>query len=72
MSDLSSTQDEPVRNLHRLQQIRYKFIQMRYAYYCFHATKTALLRCVSLPWRMWYALFSDNTSCSAIAACQRS
>jgi len=34
MSDLSSTQDEPVHNLHRVQQIRYKSIQMRYAYYC--------------------------------------
>jgi len=36
MSDLSSTQgqDEPAHNMHRLQQIRYKFIQMRYAYYC--------------------------------------
>jgi len=33
MSDLSSTQDEPAHNLQRLQQqIRYKSIQMRYAY----------------------------------------
>jgi len=34
MSDLSSTQDEQAYNLHRLQQITYKYIQMRYAYYC--------------------------------------
>jgi len=37
-----------------------------------NATMTALLRCVSLLWRLWHALFSDNTSCSGIAACQRS
>jgi len=34
LSDLSSTQDEPSHNLHKLQQIRYMSIQMRYAYYC--------------------------------------
>jgi len=33
MSDLSSTQDELAHNLHRLQQMRHKAIQMRYAYY---------------------------------------
>jgi len=37
-----------------------------------NATMTALLRCVPLPWRQWHAVFSDNTSCSGIAACQRS
>jgi len=34
MSDLSSTRDEPAHNLHRLQQMRCKPIQIRYAYYC--------------------------------------
>jgi len=34
MSDLSSTQDKPAHNLHRLQQIRHKSIQMKCAYYC--------------------------------------
>jgi len=34
MSDLSSTQDKLAHNLHRLQQMRHKPIQMRYAYYC--------------------------------------
>jgi len=28
----------------------------------------ALLRCVPFPCRLWHALFSDNTSCSDIAA----
>jgi len=37
-----------------------------------NATITALLRCVHLPWRLWNALFSDNTSCSGITACHRS
>jgi len=55
MSDLSSTQDELAYNLHRLQQMRQKPIQMRYVYYCM---------------QLWHALFSDNTSCSGIAACQ--
>jgi len=34
MSDLSSNRDEQAHNFHRLQQMRYKPTQMRYAYYC--------------------------------------
>jgi len=37
-----------------------------------NATMAALLKCVPLPWPLWHTLFSDNTSCSGIAACQRS
>jgi len=37
-----------------------------------NATMTAFLRCVPLPWRLWHALFSDNTSCSGIILCHGS
>jgi len=37
-----------------------------------NVTMAVLLRYVLLLWQLWHALFSDNLSCSGIAACQRS
>jgi len=44
MSDLSSPQDELAHNLHRLQQMSHKPIQMRYAYYCMQRNYDSALK----------------------------
>ena len=62
MSDLSSTRGEPTHNFHRLHRYSKWDISLSkwdMPIIACNATMAALLRCVTLPWRLWHMPYSQ-------------